>query len=174
MSKNKPIVASSFISQEVVERKIYLIRGKKAMIDQDLASLYQVPTKVLNQAVKRNLKRFPPDFMFRLNKAEKKEVVTYCDHLQNLRFSPQLPYAFTELGVSMLSSILNSERAIMVNVEIMRTFYRLKELLLRHKDLQHKLDELEKKYDKQFQVVFKAIKMIVDKHNDNPPKRFGL
>lgn len=82
MSKNKSIIASSFISQEVVERKIYLIRGRKVMIDQDLASLYQVATKVLNQAVKRNIKRFPPDFMFRLNQAEKKEVVTHCDHLQ--------------------------------------------------------------------------------------------
>ena len=174
MPKGRSIVASSFISQEAVERKIYMIRGKKVMIDQDLANLYQVPTKVLNQAVKRNIKRFPSDFMFRLSKAEKKEVVTNCDHLQNLRFSPQLPCAFTELGVSMLSSVLNSERAILVNVEIMRTFYRLKELLLRHKDIQHKLDELEKKYDKQFQVVFKAIKMIVDKHNDNPPKRFNL
>ena len=189
MDKKRSIVVSSFVSQEAVERKIYMIRGKKVMIDQDLANLYQVPTKVLNQAVKRNIKRFPPDFIFRLNgapraspgcllakadKAEKKEVVTNCDHLRNLRFSPQPPYAFTELGVSMLSSVLNSERAILVNVEIMRTFYRLKELLLRHKDLQHKLDELEKKYDKQFQVVFKTIKMIVDKHNDNPPKRFNL
>ena len=112
--------------------------------------------------------------MFRLNKAEKKEVVTNCDHLQNLRFSPQLPYAFTELGVSMLSSVLNSERAIMVNIEIMRTFSRLKELLLRHKDFQIKFDELEKKYDKQFQVVFKAIKMLIDKHNDSPRKRFDI
>ena len=118
MSKSKFLVASSFISQEVVERKIYLIRNKKVMIDQDLASLYQVPTKVLNQAVKRNIHRFPSDFMFRLNKTEKKEVVTNCDHLQNLKFSPQLPYAFTELGVSMLSSVLNSERALMVNIEI--------------------------------------------------------
>ena len=174
MSKNKSIVASSFISQEVVERKIYLIHGRKVMIDQDLATLYQVATKVLNQAVKRNIKRFPPDFMFRLNQAEKKEVVTHCDHLQNLRFSHHLPYAFTELGVSMLSSVLNSERAIMVNLEIMRTFSRLKELLLHHKNLQIQLDALEKKYDKQFQVVFKAIKLLVDKHNDNPPKRFNL
>ena len=174
MSKNKSIIVSSFVSQEIVERRIYLLRGKKVMIDQDLANLYQVPTKVLNQAVKRNFKRFPPDFMFRLNKVEKKEVATYCDHLQNLKFSPQLPYAFTELGVSMLSSVLNSERAIMVNIEIMRTFYKLKELLLRSKDLQHKLDKLEKKYDKQFQVVFKAIKMILGKPNDNPPKRFSL
>ena len=134
MSKNTPIVASSFVSQEVVERKIYVIRCKKVMIDQDLANLYQVPTKVLNQAVKRNSHRFPPDFMFRLSKAEKKEVVTNCDHLRTLRFSPQLPYVFTELGVSMLSSVLNSERAVLVNIEIMRTFSRLKELILRHRD----------------------------------------
>lgn len=99
MPKNKSVIASSFVSQEVVERKIYLIRGKKVMIDQDLASLYQVPTKVFNQSVKRNIMRFPPDFMFRLNSAEKKEVVTNCDHLHGLKFSPQLPYAFTELGI---------------------------------------------------------------------------
>ena len=93
MSKNKSVVASSFISQEVVERKIYLIRGKKVMIDQDLASLYQVPTKVLNQAVKRNLKRFPSDFMFRLNNAEKTEVVTHCDHPPRFRrhSNPRVP-----------------------------------------------------------------------------------
>ena len=173
MFKNKfVVVVSSFISQEVVERRIYFIRGKKVMIDQDLADLYQVPTKVLNQAVKRNLGRFPVDFMFRLNGAEKKEVVTNCDHLQSLKFSPQLPYAFTELGVSMLSSVLNSERAIMVNLEIMRTFSKLKELLLRNKELHIKLNELEKKYDKQFQVVFKAIKLLVDKSQDKPGKRW--
>ncbi|OGW82659.1 MAG: hypothetical protein A3C47_00525 [Omnitrophica bacterium RIFCSPHIGHO2_02_FULL_51_18] len=174
MSKQRSIIVSSFISQEVVERKIYLIRGKKVMIDQDLATLYQVPTKVLNQAVKRNIKRFPSDFMFRLSPAEKQEVVTHCDHLQSLKFSSHLPYAFTELGVSMLSSVLNSERAIMVNLEIMRTFSRLKELLLHHKNLQIRLDELEKKYDKQFQVVFKIIKVMLDKRNDNPPKRFNF
>ena len=169
MSKKKPIIASSFISQEVVERRIYLIRGRKVMLDQDLASLYQVPTKALNQAVKRNIKRFPPDFMFQLTSTEKKEVVTNCDHLQNLKFSPQLPYAFTELGVSMLSSVLNSERAIMVNLEIMRTFSRLKELLLHHKNLQIRLDELEKNYDKQFQVVFKALKMLLDEKPKEGP-----
>ena len=171
MPKNK-FVVSSFISQEVVERRIYLIRGKKVMIDQDLADLYQVPTKVLNQAVKRNLGRFPVDFMFRLNGVEKKEVVTNCDHLQKLKFSPQLPYVFTELGVAMLSSVLNSERAIQVNIQIMRTFSKLKELLLRNKDLHIKLNELEKKYDKQFQVVFKAIKLLVDKSQDKPDKRW--
>lgn len=92
MSKNKITVVSSFISQELVERRIYMIRSCKVMLDQDLANLYQVPTKALNQAIKRNSRRFPPDFMFQLTKAEKTEVVTNCDHLKNLKFSTQLPY----------------------------------------------------------------------------------
>ncbi|MEW6095037.1 MAG: ORF6N domain-containing protein [bacterium] len=95
------------------------------MLDRDLAELYGVSTKVLNQAVKRNLKRFPEDFMFRLTNAEKYKVVTNCDHLRVLKFSPQLPFAFTEQGVAMLSSVLNSERAIMVNIQIMRAFINL-------------------------------------------------
>jgi hypothetical protein len=172
MSKNKAVLVSSFLSQELVERKIFLIRGCKVMIDQDLANLYQVPTKALNQAIKRNIRRFPPDFMFRLTKKEKNELVTNCDQFNNLKHSSSAPYAFTDLGVAMLSSVLNSERAVMVNIEIMRTFSRIKDLLVRHKDLQIKLDELEKKYDQQFQVVFKAIKMLLDKHRDNQNKRF--
>ena len=142
------------------------------MLDQDLAKLYQVPTKVLNQAIKRNKQRFPADFMFQLSKNEKNELVTNCDQFKNLKHSSSTPHAFTDLGVAMLSSVLNSERAIMVNIEIMRTFSRLKDLLVRHKDLRIKLDELEKKYDQQFQVVFKAIKMLLDKHRDEPNKRF--
>ena len=172
MAKNKRVTALSFVTQEVVERRIYLIRGKKVMLDQDLADLYQVATKALNQSVKRNAHRFPSDFMFRLNKKEKQEVVTNCDHLKRLKFSPQLPLVFTELGVAMLSSVLNSERAIQVNIEIMRTFSRLKEMLLRHRDLRIQLDELEKKYDIQFQVVFKAIKLLLDRSTDRPEKRF--
>ena len=172
MPKNKSVVAYSFVSQEVIERKIYLIRGKKVMIDRDLAGLYQVPTKALNQAVKRNIRRFPSDFMFQLSKKERNELVTNCDRFEKLKHSTTPPYVFTELRVSMLSSVLNSERAIMVNIEIMRTFSRLKELLLRHKNLQIKLDELEKKYDKQFQVVFKAIKLLLDhRPKEDPDKR---
>ena len=142
------------------------------MLDQDLANLYQVTTKALNQAVKRNLRRFPEDFMFRLTSLEKNEVVTNCDHLKVLKFSPQLPYAFTELGVAMLSSILNSERAVQSNIQIMRTFVRLKEAILSYRDLQLKIEEIEKKYDKQFLVVFKAIKLLLEKPKDGPSKRF--
>jgi len=131
------------------------------MIDYDLAKLYEVPTKVLNQSVKRNVKRFPEDFMFKLTKKEKEEVVTNCDHLKALKFSPQLPYAFTEQGVAMLSSVLNSERAIYVNIQIMRTFTKLKSLLATHKDLQKKIEEMEKKYDQQFRVVFDAIRALI-------------
>ena len=105
----------------------------------DLASLYQVPTKVVNQAVKRNLKRFPSDFMFRLSQTEKNEEATNCDRLKTLKHSSALPYVFTDLGVAMLSSILNSERAIQANIQIMRTFAKIKEWVLHHKDLQQKI-----------------------------------
>src|SRR3989339_1983223 len=103
------------IPAEVIERRIFIIRGFKVMIDRDLADLYGVPTKVLNQAVKRNKERFPGDFVFRLTRKERAEVVTICDHLAGLKFSRVLPYAFTENGVAMLSSALNSRRAIIVN-----------------------------------------------------------
>jgi len=146
---------------ERIENRIYFVRGQKIMIDYDLAKLYEVPTKVLNQSVKRNVKRFPEDFMFKLTKKEKEEVVTNCDHLKALKFSPQLPYAFTEQGVAMLSSVLNSERAIYVNIQIMRTFTKLKSLLATHKDLQKKIEEMEKKYDQQFRVVFDAIRALI-------------
>src|SRR3972149_8476390 len=148
----------ALIPAEVIERKIFLIRGHKVMLDRDLAELYGVPTKVLNQAVKRNIKRFPGDFMFQLTQIEKDEVVTNCDHLRALRFSPQLPYAFTEQGVAMLSSVLNSERAILVNIQIMRAFTKLREILLTHKDLAKKIAEMEKKYDRQFGEQGKKIK----------------
>ena len=158
---------------ETIESKIYFIRGQKVMIDYDLAKLYGVSTKVLNQSVKRNIKRFPEDFMFKLTKSEKEEVVTNCDHLKALKFSPQLPYSFTEQGVAMLSSVLNSERAIYVNIQIMRTFTKLRALLSTHKDIQRKIEEMEKKYDKQFRVVFDAIRALI-----TPPattkKRIGF
>lgn len=160
------------IMPERIETRILTIRSRKVMLDHDLAKLYGVATKALNQAVKRNALRFPPDFMFQLSQEEKDEVVTICDHLQTLRFSPRLPYAFTELGVAMLSSMLNSEKAIQVNIQIMRTFVRLKEIMLTHKDLWIKIDAMEKKYDQQFQVVFKAIKMLLEKPKEDPPKRF--
>ena len=152
---------NDLIPQETIEQKIFLIRHQRVMIDKDLAELYGVATKVLNQAVKRNLKRFPSDFMFPLTKSEKNKLVTNCDRFKTLKHSTSAPFAFTEQGVSMLSSILNSDRAIEVNIAIMRVFVKLREMIASNKDLAKKLDELEKKYDAQFRVVFDAIRQLM-------------
>ena len=164
---------SYLVLQEKIENKILLIKGKKVMLDIDLAELYQVKTKVLNQAVKRNLRRFPKDFMFQLTREEKEEVVTNCDHLSNLRFSRVLPYSFTEQGVAMLSSVLNSERAVNVNIQIMRTFTKLREMIESSKELKLKIEDLEKKYDKQFQIVFDAIKYLIEPEI-KPKRKIGF
>ncbi len=143
------------------------------MLDFDLASLYGVETRVLIQAVKRNSPRFPQDFMFQLNDDEFKnlrsQIVT--SSWGGRRY---LPYAFTEQGVAMLSSVLNSERAILVNVEIIRAFVRLREILATHKDLARKLEELEKKYDEQFAVVFEAIRELMTPPEPPPKHRIGF
>ena len=126
-----------------------------------MATLYDVQTKVLNQAVKRNAKRFPQDFMFALTPQEKTELVTICDRFKKLKHSSVMPRAFTEQGVAMLSTVLNSDRAIEVNIEIMRAFVRLRQMLLTHTELAKKLEELERKYDSQFKVVFEAIRQLM-------------
>lgn len=151
----------SLIPLEKADRAILFIRGKKVMLDIDLAEIYGVTTKQLNQAVKRNIDRFPKDFMFRLTEKEKTDVVTNCDHLQKLKFSPHLPYAFTEHGAVMLASVLNSPVAIKASIQVVRAFVRLREILATHKELAQKLEQLEKKYDKQFRVVFDAIKKLM-------------
>ncbi|HSA59292.1 MAG TPA: ORF6N domain-containing protein [bacterium] len=148
----------STLSVESIDRKILFLRGQKVMLDADLAALYGVPTKRLNEQIRRNPKRFPADFMFQLNIQEvtnlRSQIAT-SKYWGGRRFRP---YAFTEQGVAMLSSVLNSERAIEVNVEIMRAFVRLRQLLSSNKELSRRLDELEKKYDHQFKVVFDAIR----------------
>jgi len=154
------------ITQEKIERKIFVIRGKKIMLDHDLADLYEVKTHRLNEQVKRNIKRFPDDFMFQLTNREKAEVIANCDNLKMLKFSPVNPYAFTEQGVAMLSSVLSSARAVEVNIQIMRTFSKVRELMITHKDLRLKIEELEKKYDAQFKIIFAALKRLID-----PPQR---
>ncbi len=145
---------------ENIESNIYLIRGQKVMIDRDLAELYGVETKVLLQAVKRNTERFPEDFMFLLTEQEfeilRSQFVT--SRWGGRRY---MPYVFTEQGVAMLSSVLRSKRAIQVNIQIMRTFTKLRTLLSTHKDLQRKIEEMEKKYDHQFKIVFDAIKALI-------------
>ena len=147
---------------EIIATKIFIFRGKSVMLDRDLADLYNVKTKVLNQAVKRNLKRFPMDFMFQLSKSEKLELVTICDRFRTLKHSTTEPYVFTEQGVAMLSSVLNSERAIMVNIQIMRTFTKLRRMILTNQDLRRKIEGMEKKYDKQFAIVFEAIRQLLE------------
>ena len=146
-----------------IEQSIVLIRGHKAMLDSDLAELYGVETKVLNQAVQRNRNRFPSDFMFRLTEQEfsslRSQIVTL--ETGRGRHRKYLPYAFTEQGVAMLSSVLRSKRAVQVNIEIMRAFVRLREILATHKDLARKLEALEKRYDSQFRVVFDAIRQLM-------------
>ena len=171
----------SLITEERISQRIFIIRGKKVMLDRDLASLYGVQTRILNQAVKRNLKRFPEDFMFQLTRSETSEVITNCDNLKNLKFSPSHPYAFTEQGIAMLSSVLNSDKAIEVNIQIMRTFTKLRELMLVHKDLRIKIEALEKKYDSQFKIVFDALRKLIDPPQKPktpigfviPPKKIG-
>ena len=150
----------TLIPTEVIELKIMLIRGQKVMLDRDLAQLYGVETRVLNQAVRRNIDRFPDDFMFSLTREEitriSQFVISSSASLETLKFSKNV-MAFTEYGIAMLSSVLNSPRAIQVNIQIMRTFGKLREMIASHKDLAKRLDELEKKYDGQFRVVFDAI-----------------
>lgn len=166
----------ALLPTEVVEGKIFLIRSHRVMLDRDLAGLYGVETKVLNQAVKRNMKRFPKDFMFQVTPSEKSELVTNCDRFKTLKHSTSTPFAFTEQGVAMLSSILNSERAIEVNIAIMRVFVKLRAMVATNKDLAHKLDQLERKiekHDEEIRLIFDAIRQLM-----TPPepkcKRIGF
>ncbi len=128
---------------ESIEKRILFIRGQKVILDADLAWLFDVPTRTLNQAVKRNTERFPADFIFQLTENEKIEVITVCDHLPKLKYAPNPPYAFTEHGVLMAASVLNSERAIHVSVYIIRVFVRLRQLLSKNRGLEEKLTKME-------------------------------
>lgn len=163
------------IPDEVVMNKIYLIREKKVMLDMDLAELYDVGTKVLNQAVKRNLPRFPSDFMFQLSAKEYKilrsQIVTSSWGGRRTR-----PYAFTEQGVAMLSSVLNSERAVLVNIHIIRVFTRMREMLLTHKDVLLKLEQLEGKmiqHDDDIKLIFDYLKEFLNPKRE-PMRKIGF
>ncbi len=173
MSK-KGIVSAELVAQETIEGRILLIRGKKVMLDADLAWLYGVTTKRLNEQVKRNLKRFPEDFMFKLTRDEKLELVAKCDRFARLKHSSASPHAFTEQGVAMLSSVLHSDRAIQVNIQIMRTFTRLRQMLFLRDDLRGKIEEMESRYDHHFRVVFRAIKELVEPVSRKPKRRIGF
>lgn len=152
------------VSDEIVMSKIYMIRGQKVMLDRDLAELYNVETRVLNQTVRRNIKRFPADFMFQLTKEEmekwKSQIVISNSEIMGLR---KLPLVFSEQGVAMLSSVLNSERAIMVNIQIIRIFTRMRQLLSSHKEILQKLEQLEKKdleHDDKILLIFEYLKQL--------------
>jgi hypothetical protein len=164
-------------AQQLVSR-IQTIRGQRAMLDADLAELYGVPTKVLVQAVKRNPARFPSDFMFLVMEQElailKSQIVTSRSGSRNWGGRRTTPYAFTEQGVAMLSSVLRSDRAVQVNVEIMRAFVRLRDLVGHHRDLAKRLDDLESKYDRQFKVVFDAIRELMAPSAPAPKRRIGF
>jgi len=144
------------------------------MIDADLAALYGVPTKRLNEQVRRNAGRFPEDFCFQLSPAEKAEVVANCDHLARLKFSPSLPYVFAEHGAIMAANVLNSARAVKMSVHVVRAFVRLRELIASHKELVKRLDELEERYDEQFKVVFDAIRQLMAPPAEKPKRRIGF
>jgi hypothetical protein len=161
---------SSLIPAERIERAIYLIRGEKVMLDRDLADLYGVPTKAFNQAVKRHKDRFPPDFMFQLTMEEAREwwsedkasrLRSQSVTLKRGQHIKYRPNAFTEHGILMLSSVLNSERAIQVNIEIMRSFVNLRRMLASNAELSRRFDELESRYDRKFGVVFDAIRQLM-------------
>lgn len=156
---------TDLISLQKIEKVIYVIRGEKVMLDRDLANLYGVSTAALNQAVRRNRERFPDDFMFQLTTAEVAEMnrSQIVIGSQKHRDPRSKPYAFTEQGVAMLSSVLRSKRAISVNIEIMRAFVKLRQLFVSNTELARRLDELESKYDKQFKIVFVAIRHLMAK-----------
>lgn len=151
---------------ERVENLILFVRGERVILDSDLANLYGVTTKRLNEQVKRNRERFPEDFMFKLTVVEKAEVVANCDHLKKLKFSPVLPFVFTELGAIMAANVLNSKTAVEASVQVVRAFIRLRRMLTSNAELSSKLNELENKYDAQFRVVFDAIRQLM-----MPPER---
>jgi hypothetical protein len=160
---------TSLVPVERIQKSIYVIRGRKVMLDSDLAELYGVETKVLNQAVKRNIGRFPDDFMFQLTEKEKNQVVTNCDHLARLKYSAVSPYAFTEQGVAMLSSVLRSKRAIEINIAIMRVFVHLRQILADNTILRKKLEE----HDEKIKYIFNLLGQMLQEE-EKPKKRIGI
>lgn len=157
-------MTGNLIKQDLKE-KIYFIRGQKVIIDNDLAKLYEIPTKRLNESVKRNKKRFPKDFMFQLTENEKEELVAICDRFKILKHSSSLPFVFTEQGVAMLSGVLNSNKAIKVNIEIMRVFISMRKFIKKNSDLFSKVDSLEKKQIETEKNIKKIFDIIEDKNH---------
>ena len=165
---------NELIVQSEISSHIFTLRGKEVMLDRDLAELYKVSTKVLNQAVKRNIKRFPGDFMFQLNAVEKNELVTNCDRFKTLKHSSINPYAFTEQGVYMLATVLKSDVAIEVNIAIMRTFTKLREFSKHYNALAKKIMEVERKNDKQYKELSKALEELINESKVVESKTIGF
>jgi hypothetical protein len=152
------------VLKELIHSKIYDFQGNKIMFDFDLAELYDVETRTLKQAVRRNISRFPNDFLILLSKAEWRKLITTCDKLpETVKYSPAPPFAFTEQGVAMLASVLKSEKAILVNIAIMRAFVFMRQYAMNHKDLSEKLAELEKTYSMKFKDIYAAINYLLKK-----------
>ena len=154
------------IKLEGVELFIFQIRDQKVMIDRDLALLYGVETKYLNRQVRRNTLRFPPEFMFQLNEIERNELVTICHRFTSMKHSTSLPYAFTEHGIAMLSTVLNSEQSIRMNIHIIKTFIRLRVYIKSHNEVDVRLNALEEKVDNQFALVFDELNSIITIKNE--------
>jgi ORF6N domain-containing protein len=172
--KSQIVTSRSLVRAEWVERRILSLRGQKVMLSTDLAELYEVAPKVLMQAVKRNRERFPADFMFQLTRVEYSNLKSQFVTSSWGGARRAAPYAFTEQGVAMLSSVLRSPRAVQVNIAIMRAFVKLREILATHRDLARRLDEMESKYDKQFRVVFDAIRQLMMAPPEKPRRRIGF
>ncbi|HAG50212.1 MAG TPA: DNA-binding protein [Deltaproteobacteria bacterium] len=166
----------AIIPQETIEQRIFLIRNQKVMVDRDLAELYGVETKHLNRQVKRNIQRFPEEFMLQLTIEERNQLVTICHRFKTMKHSSSLPYVFTEHGVAMLASVLKSDRAVKISINIIKAFVKLREMLSTHKELAHKLAQLERKiekHDDEIKLIFDAIRQLM-----TPPepkrKRIGF
>jgi len=163
---------NKIIPSEIIENRIFIIRGKKVMFDKDLAKLYGVETKNLNKAVNRNIERFPKDFMFQITESESSRFqFGTLKRGQNIKYHP---HVFTEQGVAMLSSVLRSERAIRVNIQIIRTFTKIREMIVSNKTLREKIEAMERKYNGKFKIVFEAIKRLVEKDQIEPTKIVGF
>lgn len=169
----KPNKLLALVPREIIQNKIFLIRGLKVMIDKDLATLYGVDTSQLTRQVRRNIDRFPPDFLLTLTRQEVANLKCQFG-VSSWGGTRKPPFAFTEHGILMLSSILNSKRAIQVNIQIMRTFSKLREMLESHKDLRLKIEEMEKKYDSQFKIVFQAIRELFEPPVPKPKGPIGF
>ena len=161
------------ISVDTVATKILLIRGKRVMLDRDIAKLYEVETSQLTRQVRRNIDRFPVDFMFQLTRDELQNLMCQIG-ISSWGGTRKLPYAFTEQGIAMLSGVLHSKRAIHVNIQIMRAFTQLRRMLLTNQNLRRKIEAMEKKYDKQFVIVFKAIKQLLEPPSEKEKKIIGF